>query len=87
MNEEPSGDEFLVLVASLIYAVLKGAGFYRDLLFTALLGRRVRQRLPLALAPVVGLAILLPILLCFAASDVRSGGFYILLFMAWEWPG
>jgi hypothetical protein len=82
MNDEPSGDEFLVLVASLVYAVVKGAGVYRDLLFTALLGRPVRQRLPLALAPMAGLAILLPVLLCFAARDVRSDGFYIFLFMA-----
>jgi uncharacterized membrane protein YjfL (UPF0719 family) len=66
----------------LIYAAVKGAGFYKELLFTALLGRSVRQRLPLALAPVVGLAILMPVLLCFAAGDVRSDGFYIFLFMA-----
>ena len=82
MTEEPSGDEFLILVASLIFTVVKGAGFYRDLLFAGRLGRLVRQRLPLVVAPVVGLAILLPILLRFAASDVRSDGFYIFLFMA-----
>jgi hypothetical protein len=81
MNEEPSGDEVMVLIASLIFTVVKGRGFYRDLLFAVRLGRPVRKRRPLALAPVVGLAILLPILLCFAAKDVRSDGFYIFLFM------
>ncbi|EEF59323.1 hypothetical protein [Pedosphaera parvula] len=81
MNEEPSGDEFMVLVVSLVYVIAKGAVFYRELLFTALLGRSVRQRLPLVFAPLAGLAILLPVLLCFAAKDIRSNHFYVFLFM------
>jgi hypothetical protein len=82
MNDELSADELLVLVVSVLYAAIKGAAFYRDLFLAARLGRNLRLRLPLALAPVAGLAILLPVLLYLAEEDVRTSQLYILLFLA-----
>lgn len=82
MNDGLSADELLVLVVSVLYAVIKGAAFYRDLFLAARLGRDVRQRLPLALTPVAGFAVLLPVLLYLAEKDVRTSQLYILLFLS-----
>jgi uncharacterized membrane protein YjfL (UPF0719 family) len=82
MNDALSADELLVLAVSVLYAVIKGAAFYRDLFLAARLGRNIRLRLPLALTPLAGLAILLPILLYLAEEDVRTSQLYIFLFLA-----
>jgi hypothetical protein len=81
MNEELSGDEGIVLLISLLLGFWMASAYYVSLTRVALLSYPRRQRLPLLLAPPIGLILLWLVLLRFAAKDVRSNNTYILLFM------
>jgi hypothetical protein len=81
MNDELSADEAWILIISLVWGLGIAVAHYASLLRVAVLGCPRRQRLPLWLAPPLGLALLLVVLLCFAAKDVRSNSAYIFLFM------
>src|SRR3954467_8569784 len=81
MSEELSADEAWILISSRVWGFGMVVGYYGSLARVAMLGYPRRQRLPLWLAPPLGLIITLGVLLRFAARDVRSNAAYIFLFM------
>jgi hypothetical protein len=77
-----SGDELLLLVASLGITVWRWPRWYaRALLPPQLIGNR-RARWPLTLVPLYCAAVLTFILLAWSASDVRSSPLYLLQYLA-----
>ena len=78
---EFSGDESFLFVVSSLFGFIPAFFYYRQLIRAPGLGFPRGQRLTLALVPPAGLGIVLVVLLCFSAREVRSSGMYILLFL------
>ncbi len=84
-----SGDEFFVLLVSGVLAVVLWARWYvRASVVTPLASRR-EQRWPALFVPIVCGAVLLWVLLTFAAHDVRDSPVYVVLYflLGGAWVG
>lgn len=84
-----SGDEVLVLIASAVVAALGWGRWYLNLLLVRSMLCGPRLRWALAALPLACAAILLTVLRCWAADDVRHDLRYLLMYevlgMAWIW--
>src|SRR5207247_6905608 len=76
MNEEFSGDEFLLFIVSAFVAIAGAATWYFPVMRVARLGRPRNDRLVFFLVPLVCLGLIWAVLERFAAGDVRNSAGY-----------